>query len=101
MRPRQNEEIDGRLDSWRGMVLEWREWYVAAGWLGDEKLEGEGGEFYSSLAIFLQIFLQKDFLQNLHRLSEFLNDSIVRIERNDISFRTSDVRLNYELRGKY
>lgn len=66
-----------------------------------EKLEGEGGEFYSSLAIFLQIFLQKDFLQNLHRLSEFLNDSIVRIERNDISFRTSDVRLNYELRGKY
>lgn len=66
-----------------------------------EKLEREGGEFYSSLAIFLQIFLQKDFLQNLHRLSEFLNDSIVRIERNDISFRTSDVRLNYELRGKY
>lgn len=66
-----------------------------------EKLEGEGEEFYSSLAIFLQIFLQKDFLQNLHRLSEFLNDSIVRIERNDISFRTSDVRLNYELRGKY
>lgn len=66
-----------------------------------EKLEGEGGEFYSSLAIFLQIFLQKDFLQNLHRLSEFLNDSIVRVERNDISFRTSDVRLNCELRGKY